>query len=91
MGHNEDNAALFKDLGYILEARYTDPASPGKAGEARYTDPATPGKAGEVITFYCYPGMLCGNAFGFNDKGVVMTQDALSPSNVNISDESIGT
>lgn len=77
MGHNEDNAALFKDLGYILEARYTDPAFPGKAEE--------------VITFYCYPGMLCGNAFGFNDKGVVMTQDALSPSNVNISDESIGT
>ena len=55
--------------------------------QASYTDS---GSICEEITFYCYPGMLCGNAFGFNDKGIVMTQDALSPSNVNTSEEAIG-
>ena len=75
MGHNEDNAALFEDLGYILHARYTNAPS---------------GELVEEVTFYCYPGMLCGNAFGFNNKGVVMTQDAVSPSNVSVSEEAVG-
>lgn len=74
MGHNEDNGTLFVDLGYILQASYKDASS---------------GEPVEEITFYCYPGMLCGNAFGFNSKGVVMTQDALSPSNVNPNEEAI--
>ena len=75
MGHTEDNASMFNNLGYILQARYTDASS---------------GKLLEDITFYCYPGMLCGNAFGFNNKGVVMTQDALSPTNVTASEKAIG-
>ena len=32
---------------------------------------------------YCYAGQLCGNAFGYNGKGVVTTLNSLFPKNLN--------
>ena len=68
MAHNEDNDPYFMDLGYFVHARVTGAS----------------GAAVEEFTHYCYPGILCGDAYGFNSNGVVMTQNALFPSDVNL-------
>eukprot|EP00731_Ephydatia_muelleri_P010326 Em0005g912a len=68
MAHNEDNDPYFMDLGYFVHARVTGAS----------------GAVVEEFTHYCYPGILCGDAYGFNSNGVVMTQNALFPSDVNL-------
>ena len=68
MAHNEDNDPYFMDLGYFVHARITDAS----------------GAVVEEFTHYCYPGILCGDAYGFNSNGVVMTQNAVFPSDVNL-------
>lgn len=44
-------------------------------------------ESGSVENFfaYCYAGQLCGNAFGYNGKGVVTTVNAVFPKNLNTS------
>ena len=44
-------------------------------------------ESGSVENFfaYCYAGQLCGNAFGYNGKGVVTTVNSLFPRNLNTS------
>ncbi|KAL5493894.1 hypothetical protein EMCRGX_G015130 [Ephydatia muelleri] len=64
IGHTEDNYTHFKDLGYLGHACISD----------------TSGSVIEEFFHYCYPGSLCGDAYGFN-KGVVMTITSLLPSN----------
>ena len=68
MAHNEDNDPYFMELGYFVHARVTDAS----------------GAVVEEFTHYCYPGILCGDAYGFNSNGVVMTQNAVFPSDVNL-------
>ena len=68
MAHNEDNDPYLKDLGYFVHARITDAS----------------GAVVEDFTHYCYPGILCGDAYGFNNNGVVMTLNDLYPSDVNL-------
>ena len=68
MAHNEDNDPYLMNLGYFVHARITDAS----------------GAVIEEFTHYCYPGILCGDAYGFNSNGVVMTQNALFPSDVNL-------
>lgn len=65
IGHTEDNYTHFKDLGYLVHARITDGST----------------SVIEEFVHYCYPGFLCGDAYGFNNEGVVMTINSLLPSN----------
>lgn len=69
MGHNEDGSTSDMNTTYIVSARIMS------------TDAKMPL---ESFTALCYPGELCGNAFGFNrDKSLVYTVNAVFPENVN--------
>lgn len=69
MAHNEDGAAVDVDTAYIVNA------------EILSTDAKMPL---ESFMAFCYPGELCGNAFGFNrDKRAVYTVNSLFPKNIN--------
>ncbi|XP_041376020.1 uncharacterized protein LOC121388648 isoform X2 [Gigantopelta aegis] len=62
--HNEDGDPLVKDRGYLVHAIIADKQS---------------GHVLENFTAYTYPGILPGNAFGFNSHGKVFTVNALYP------------
>lgn len=69
MGHNEDGVVINTGIAYIVDVKILS------------TDPKVPQ---ENFTAFCYPGVLCGNAFGFNrDKKAVYATDALFPRNIN--------
>ena len=72
MGHNEDGEVGYLDKGY--KAFVVD----AKILSANGLMPL------ESFTAFCYPGELCGNAFGFSrDKRVVHTMNTLYPKNIN--------
>ena len=71
MGHNEDGDKMDVNTTYLVHARIADPAQPQTVQE---------------FTALCYPGQICGNAFGFNlNTGLVCTSNAVFPKNVNTS------
>lgn len=73
MAHNEDGEVGYVDKGYkayIVDAKILS------------TDAKMPL---ESFTAFCYPGELCGNAFGFSrDKRVAHTMNTLFPKKINI-------
>jgi len=64
-GHNEDNAVSIRNRGYVVVAKVKGNATLGIRDES--------------FTAYSYPGILPGNAFGFNDDGLVIAINALFP------------
>ncbi|XP_070574451.1 beta-alanyl-dopamine/carcinine hydrolase-like [Ptychodera flava] len=65
--HNEDADPLIKDYGYIIDAHIIDPTG-------HYPE--------EKFTAFSYPGILPGNAFGFNSAGMIFSINAVFPVNV---------
>lgn len=69
MGHNEDGSKMDYNISYLVSA------------EVFSTDGLMPL---ENFTAFCYPGKLCGNAFGFNPaRRVVLSTNALFPKTIN--------
>lgn len=68
MGHNEDNDAVYRNTAYLVTATVFS------------TDAKMPL---DNFTAFCYPGELCGSAFGFNSMDLIFTVNALFPVNVN--------
>lgn len=68
MGHNEDGDTFDMDTTYLVTA------------EIFSLDSAVPL---DNFTAFCYPGELCGNAFGFNSQHLLFSSNALFPSNIN--------
>ncbi|CAH1233461.1 Hypp749 [Branchiostoma lanceolatum] len=62
LAHNEDGDSLIKDLGYVVVASI-DP----------YELPNGEVIPAEGFTAFCYPGLLAGNAYGFNQHGLCST------------------
>jgi hypothetical protein len=69
MGHNEDGSPVDERTSYIVDAKILS---------ANGLMPL------ESFTAFCYPGELCGKAFGFSrDKRAVYTTNALFPKKIN--------
>ena len=69
MGHNEDGDTFDMDTTYLVNA------------EILSLDAHMPL---DKFTAFCYPGELCGNAFGFSStKNLVYTVNAVFPNSIN--------
>ena len=69
MGHNEDGSTSDMATSYLVSA------------EILSLDAQMPL---ENFTAFCYPGELCGNAFGFNPaKNLVFSVNAVFPKKIN--------
>ncbi|KAI8488227.1 hypothetical protein Bbelb_340760 [Branchiostoma belcheri] len=62
LAHNEDGDSLIKDLGYVVVATLNGMSPP--YGNVRDSE------SRESFTAFCYPGLLAGNAYGFNLHGL---------------------
>ena len=69
MGHNEDGSKMDYSISYLVSAEVFN---------------ADGSMLLENFTAFCYPGKLCGNAFGFNPaRRVVLSTNALFPKTIN--------
>ena len=63
VGHNEDGLPVDVNTTYIVQADIKDSS----------------GRSLEQFTALCYAGMLCGNAFGFNNLGMASSVNYVFP------------
>ena len=76
MGHNEDGSKIDISNTYLIKARITEPQTTNTAMASS--------RPMQEFTAFCYPGELCGNAFGFNiETGLVSTVNSVFPKNIN--------